>query len=141
MPAVQAKDSGRTGSIDRTVILVEDDCGLRDALARVLQAAGFTASGYGSAEAALDDDAVDAADCLVIDLGLPVMSGLDLIDRLRGRGLEAPIIVITARDEPRIREEIRRRSLRHFLAKPFLGSALVDAVGAALAEPKGRAGH
>ena len=107
------------------VILVEDDAGLRGALERVLLAAGFEAQSYSSAEAALADHRLKWADCLVVDLNLPAMSGLDLVDRVRQHGVTVPTVLITAHDEPRVRDEVKRRGIQHFLAKPFLGSALV----------------
>lgn len=107
------------------VILVEDDAGLRAALERVLRTAGFEARAYADAEAALDDHSVDWADCLVIDVGLPALSGFDLLERLRARGVTAPAVVISAQDEERQRREAQRRGAAHFLAKPFLGSALL----------------
>ncbi len=124
------------------VILVEDDAGLRGALERVLRAAGFESQSYASAEAALADHRLEWADCLVVDLNLPAMSGLDLVDRIRQHGVTVPTVLITAHDEPRVRDEVRRRGIQHFLAKPFLGSALVrllDSViiGAGDSEPAG----
>jgi FixJ family two-component response regulator len=115
----------RHGSV---IVLVEDDAGLRTALERVLRTAGFEARAYGSAEAALSDGFVARADCLVVDLNLPAMSGLDLVDRLHSHGVAAPAVVITAHDEARIRDEVRGRGVEHFLAKPFLGSVLVRLV-------------
>lgn len=119
----------------RVVILVEDDAGLRSALERVLRASGFEAQAYADAEAALADRSVEWADCLVIDLNLPAISGLDLLEHLRGRGVMAPAVVISAQDQDRIRQEVERRSAARFLPKPFLGSALVrvldDVIGSA----------
>jgi FixJ family two-component response regulator len=109
----------------RVVILVEDDAGLRAALERMLRTAGFEAQGYADAEAALADHSVDWADCLVIDVGLPALSGFDLLQMLRARGVTAPAVVISAQDEQRLRREAERRGAEHFLAKPFLGSALL----------------
>jgi len=109
----------------RVVILVEDDAGLRGALERVLRAAGFEAQSYTSAEAALADHRLEWADCLVVDLNLPAMSGLDLVDRVRQHGVSVPTVLITAHDEPHVRDEVRRHGIQHFLAKPFLGSALL----------------
>jgi FixJ family two-component response regulator len=118
----------------RVVLLVEDDAGLRAALERVLRASGFEARAYASAEAALADHRQDRADCLVVDLNLPRMSGLDLVDSLRQRGVTAPAVIITAYDKPRVRAEVRRRGVEHYLAKPFAGSTLVrlldDVMGA-----------
>jgi FixJ family two-component response regulator len=115
------------------VILVEDDAGLRSALERVLRASGFEAQSYANAEAALADHRLEWADCLVVDLNLPAMSGLDLVDRMRQHGVTVPTVLITAHDEPRVRDEIRRRGIQHFLAKPFLGSALVRLLDSVIA--------
>lgn len=120
--------SNQRDIVDRhghVVILVEDDEGLRGALERVLRAAGFEAQSYASAEAALAARRLEWADCLVVDLNLPAMSGLDLVDRVRQHGVTVPAVLITAHDEPRVRDEVKRRGIQHFLVKPFLGSALV----------------
>lgn len=113
---------GRQGNV---VVLVEDDDGLRTALVRVLGARHFETRAYASAEEALADRDLDWPDCLVVDLNLPAMSGFELIDTLRQRGMRAPAVAISANDEARVRDEVRRRGIEHFLAKPFLGSALV----------------
>jgi FixJ family two-component response regulator len=112
----------------RVVILVEDDEGLRVALLRVLRACGFEASAYESAEAMLDDAQAEPADCLVVDVHLPGMSGLDLVDRLRGCGQKWPAVAISAHDEAGVHEAVRRRGIERFLGKPFLGSTLVRTV-------------
>jgi len=109
----------------RVVLLVEDDEGLRAALVRVLSARRFETKAFASAEAALADRDLDWPDCLVVDLNLPALSGLDLVERLRQRGVTAPAVAISANDEARVRDEVRRRGVEHFLAKPFLGSALI----------------
>lgn len=112
----------------RVVILVEDDGGLRSALERLLRASGFDAMAFSNAEDSLLVFDRERVDCLVVDLNLPAMSGLDLIDRLRERQVSTPAIVISAQDEPHVRAAAQRRSAAHFLAKPFLGSALIRAL-------------
>lgn len=150
-PAARGKDAASAGRahdwcvkparshpdiVDRqghVVILVEDDDGLRGALERVLRASGFEAQAYASGEAALADHGSDWADCLVVDLNLPAMSGLDLVDHIRQRGVTAPVVMITANDEPHVRDQVQRRGVEHFLAKPFPGSALVRLLDGAIA--------
>jgi len=117
----------------RVVILVEDDEGLRVALLRLLRASGFSACGYGSAEALLDDPEAAPADCLVVDIHLPALSGLDLLTRLRRRGQHAPAVAISAHDEAGVREAARRRGVERFLGKPFLGSTFVATVSELIA--------
>ena len=136
IPRVNLTQSHQRDIVDRhghVVILVEDDAGLRGALERVLRASGFEAQSYASAEAVLADHRLEWADCLVVDLNLPAMSGLDLVDRIRQHGATVPTVLITAHDEPRVRDEVRRRGIQHFLAKPFLGSALVRLLDSVIA--------
>lgn len=109
----------------RVVILVEDDTGLRRALERLLRASGFDTKAFSSAEDALVIFAQEAVDCLVVDLNLPAMSGLDLIDRLRECHIDVPAVIISAQDEPRVQTAARARGVAHFLPKPFLGSTLI----------------
>lgn len=109
----------------RVVILVEDDTGLRRALERLLRASGFDTKAFSSAEDALVIFAQEAVDCLVVDLNLPAMSGLDLIDRLRERHIEVPAVVISAQDGASVRSAARSRGASCFMAKPFLGSTLI----------------
>ena len=115
------------------VILVEDDEGLRVALLRLLRAFGFRAYGYASAEALLDDPRAARADCLVVDVNLPAMSGLELVIRLRRRGLQMPAVAISAHDEAGMREAVRSGGVERFLGKPFPGRALVSAVNELIA--------
>lgn len=105
------------------VIVVEDDEGLRVALLRMLRASGFRVRAHDCGEALLEDERSDEADCLVVDVHLPAMSGLDLVERLRQRGLNTPAVAISAHG-----------GLERFLGKPFLGSVLVSTVNELLAE-------
>ena len=115
------------------VLLVEDDDSMREAIERLLGAAGFECAAYASAETMLaDSTGVDAA-CVVSDLKLPAMSGLELLAELRTRGWKSPLILITAHDAPGLREEALRRGASSYLAKPFRGTALLEAVSAAVA--------
>ncbi|PWB74215.1 MAG: hypothetical protein C3F15_08145 [Holophagae bacterium] len=119
------------------VLVVEDDDSMREAIARLLVVAGFEAAPYASAEEVLADAAGKCAACVVSDLRLPSMSGLDLLDELRSRGWRAPFIVITAHDAPGLDDEAMRRGAAAYLVKPFHGSALLDAVRAAIRAERG----
>jgi len=112
----------------RVVVLVEDDAGLRNALDRLLRASGFDAWTFATAEDALSACGRGLARCLVVDLNLPAMSGLDMIDRLQAQGIRTPVIAISAQDEEHVRTAALRRGAVRFLAKPFLGSTLIRAV-------------
>jgi FixJ family two-component response regulator len=108
---------------------------MSQAIERILRTGGFTPIVFASAEAALEADAVTAADCLVLDIHLPGMSGFDLYRRLALCGEEMPAIFVTAHDEPAVRQEAERIGTRSYLPKPFSGRALLDAVTQALNSP------
>ena len=110
------------------VLVVEDDEGMREAIETLLDAAGMTATAYGSAEALLDGGALGDARCLITDLKLPGMSGLELLAHLHARDPHPPVIVITAHDSPGMRNEVARLGGAAFLPKPFEGNALLTAI-------------
>jgi FixJ family two-component response regulator len=111
--------------------VVEDDANMSQAIERILRAGGFEPVLFASAEAALEDNAA-TADCLVVDIHLPGMSGFELCRRLAQCGSEAPVIFVTAHDEPALRDESERLGASNFLLKPFSGRMLLDAVAQAL---------
>jgi FixJ family two-component response regulator len=112
----------------KVVLVVEDDEGMREAIDQLLSVAGFTTMLYGSAEAMLADTAADRPLCLVSDMHLPVMSGLDLVKELSRRGLKLPSIIITAYDSAAIRQEAARLGVSGFLVKPFPSAALLTTI-------------
>ncbi len=118
------------------ILIVEDDDSLRPALERLLNAAGWRAVIHASAEALLADPAAGDAACVVCDLKLPAMSGLDMLPEWRTLGGKAPVILITAYDAPGLREAAARRGVAAYLAKPFRGTALLEAIDAAITAAK-----
>ena len=113
------------------VVLVEDDTGMREALERVLVAAGFGVSAFASAEAALQDRATLDANCLVLDIHLPGLSGFELYERLVGVGRKPAVVFITARDDALYQDRARRLGALDYLVKPFSGRALSEIVAKA----------
>ena len=114
------------------VIVVEDDAGMREALGRLLDAAGLECATFASAEALLTSGVDAGAGCVVSDLKLPAMSGLDLLAAMRARGGRPGFILITAHDAPGLREEAVRQGAAAYLIKPFHGAALLAAINAEL---------
>ena len=112
----------------RRVLVVDDDEGMREAIESLLGAAGFDFASYASAEALLTSGSLDGALCIISDLKLPAMSGLELLTELRARGGQPPVILITAHDAPGVRDDAERRGAAAYLSKPFLGSALLAAI-------------
>jgi FixJ family two-component response regulator len=115
------------------VFVVEDDESMREAIERLLGVAGFEPVACSSGEALLAGGVGEDATCVVSDLRLPAMSGLELLAELRARGWRGPLILITAYDEPGLAEEATRLGAAGYLVKPFHGTALLAAVRAAIA--------
>jgi FixJ family two-component response regulator len=115
-----------------TVLIVEDDASMRRAMERLLGTTGFVVLGYVSAEAVLAAGLPDNIACVISDLKLPGISGLELLAELRARGFEAPLILITAYDVPGRCAEALRRGAAAYLVKPFHGLALLDALRAVI---------
>lgn len=118
----------------QNILVVEDDASMRRAVARFLYAAGFFPIAYESAEAFLEDKLLAGAACLVVDVQLPGISGLELAERLVQTAQPIPIVFISAHDEPMLRERASSLGYTEYLLKPFDGKQLVDAIGR-VAEP------
>jgi FixJ family two-component response regulator len=115
----------------QSVVVVEDDAGMKKAIERLLRAAGFQPVSFASAEELLQTKAMESAACLVLDIHLPGLSGLELGRLLIGSGRAKPIIFITGQDEPSLRDEARRLGSAYF-RKPFEGKALLEAIRVAV---------
>jgi len=109
------------------VLLVEDDASMNQALKRIFRLSGVNCVAYETAEALLGEELANSAACLVLDVQLPGMTGFELWDQLTLRGVKAPVIFITAFDEPDARARAQQAG-GGFLVKPFAGRALVNAV-------------
>ena len=110
----------------RTVVVVEDDAQMREALHNVLDASGYRTRLYESAEAALDAGAFANARCVVLDVALPGMSGVELCVLIRATadGAALPVILITAHDRRHLREAAEELGVLAYLVKPFSGRRL-----------------
>src|SRR6266567_6759414 len=107
------------------VAVVDDDDSFSRALGRLLRAAGFEPVLYSSAEAFLAPTPVPL-DCLILDIEMAGMSGLDLRRRLTELGAATPVIFVTAHDEPEVREEARVAGYAAYFRKPVPGKLLVE---------------
>lgn len=120
------------------IALVDDDLSVRRGLARLLRSAGYEAQAFASGQDLFDSGFAETADCLVLDLHLGRESGFDLLARLRAAGVKGTAMFITAFDSATYRDRARRVGARAFLAKPFDGRLLLDAVAEALAGTESR---
>ncbi len=115
------------------IAIVDDDAAVCRALARLMETWSFRTRTYVSAREfieSLDEDG--APDCLVVDLQMPDMNGLDLQDHLRRAGCRIPIIIITAHNEPAFRRWCEACEVSAFLLKPLKDTELMSAINAAL---------
>jgi FixJ family two-component response regulator len=116
---------------DRPVIVVEDDASMSKAIERLLRAAGFQSVAFASAEELMQTEAADTAACLVLDIHLPGLSGLELGRLLAASARPKPLIFITGQDEPSLRDEAQHLGCAYF-RKPFEGKALLEAIRQAI---------
>ena len=121
------------GATERPLLsVVDDDEMLRESLPDLLREFGFAARAFSSGQEFLLSDYVDETRCLILDVAMPGMSGLDLQKELKHRGQAIPIIFITGQKDEDIRKRAFRQGAVKFLYKPFSDSALLEAVNAAL---------
>jgi FixJ family two-component response regulator len=116
----------------KMVAIVDDDELMRNALQGLLKAAGLPVRTFASAEEFLDSGQQHHAACLLADIRMPGMSGLDLQSRLNADQIRVPIIFITAHGDERLRMQALRSGAVEFLAKPFDDEVLLECVQAAL---------
>ena len=110
------------------IVVVEDDTSMSQAIERILRAGGYQPIVFASAEAAIESDDLAGSDCMILDIGLPGMSGLEMARQLAVSGDEIPTIFITAHDNTLAHIEANRLGAKGFLVKPFSGRALLGVV-------------
>lgn len=113
------------------IILVDDDIALRTALSFSLELDGFAVDARPDGESLLAHPLPATGACLVVDLNLPGLSGLEALQQLRARGVDLPAILITSYPTPAVREEARSSRIS-IIEKPLLGDHLVAAIHEAL---------
>ena len=117
---------------ERAVCVVDDDPSLRRSLRNLLTSVGLRVETFQSAEAFLDSVHRQATGCVVLDLRMTGMSGLDLLGHLAATGSRIPVIILTAHGDEDTRQRTLQAGAVAFLKKPFQSGALVDAVRTAL---------
>jgi len=118
----------------KSVAVVEDDDAVRKALGRLLQAAGFEPMLFQSAEAYLD--ASPAPLCVIVDVSLRGMSGLDFQERLCAAAMPPSIILITALNDTEVREKAEQKGCAAFFLKPVDGNALIETIESLANRPR-----
>ena len=115
------------------IAIVDDDELFRRATTSFVRSLGYGTASYDSAEAFLKSDRVSDADCLITDVQMPGMTGIELQDRLIAQGHSVPVIFITAFPEMRARAQALAAGAVGFLAKPFDDHNLISCLNEALA--------
>jgi len=122
------------------VSIVDDDPSVRRALERLVEAAGYAVETFASAEEFLGSSSSGSIACLILDVHLNGMNGLDLKELLVARGNTVPVIFITAHDDAPTRARVDQSGAAAFLAKPFDRQALIGAIRGAVGTRDGRRG-
>jgi len=112
------------------ICIVDDDRSMSRMLSRVITASAFEVVAFSSAEEFLESDAVVNCACLILDLNLPGMSGMDLQQRLKDSGLEIPIIFVSGHADESTKQAVLAAGAAGFLSKPFKVNLLLDTVRA-----------
>ena len=120
-----------------TIAIVDDDCSVRLATESLVRSLGFTARTFASAHEFLQSPGLQETACLILDVQMPGMSGVDLQDILLKRGFHIPIIFITAFPDDRVRDRLLRAGAVSFLTKPFDGRRMIDCLQVALQKHNG----
>ena len=121
-----------TRESDSIVFVIDDDGGMRASIQGLLKSAGLRSESFGTAEEFLRSKRPDAPSCLVLDVSLPGMNGLDFQHELAGAGVQIPIIFMTGHGDIPMTVKAMKSGAVEFLTKPFEDQALLDAIGQAL---------
>jgi len=121
-----------TDEAPKLVAIVDDDELIRDALKGLMKEAGFSSLVFPSAEEFLNSGELEHTACLIADIRMPGMSGLELQSKLNENHYRIPIIFITARGDEKMRMQALRAGAVEFLTKPFDDEVLLDHLRAAL---------
>lgn len=121
-----------TPTRDAIVRVVDDDAAMCRSIAYLLESVGWTVAAYASAEAFIADGDRSAPGCLVLDVRMPTMSGLQLQQALASDGAALPIVFVTAHGDVAMAVEAMKSGASDFIEKPFKEQALLDAVARAV---------
>lgn len=121
-----------TNGLNPLISVVDDDGSIRRTTTFLIESFGFRAAAFESAEEFLKSDVLPHTSCLIIDVQMPVMTGLQLQSKLAAAGCHMPIIFITAFDDSAARDRAMKAGAIAFLEKPFSDELLLQSVRSAL---------
>ena len=114
------------------ISVVDDDQSMRDATSRLMRSLGFSVASFASAEDFLVSDRIEDTSCVITDVQMPGLSGLELQNRLIADGRLMPIIGVTAFPDESIRTQMLEAGAVGFLSKPFKDECIIDCIATAL---------
>lgn len=114
------------------VFIVDDDAAVRDSISLLIESYGWPVLTFGSAQSFLDNYRPNQDGCLILDLHMPGMNGVELQERLVQMGISLPVIIATAHKEELLINRARRAGARAVMMKPFKGDELLSHIERAL---------
>jgi FixJ family two-component response regulator len=127
----------RPTAVARVVYIVDDDASVLTGLSRLMRSAGIEARAFASASEFLGAVEETPGACVLLDITMPRVSGLEVQQRLRDRGIDLPVIAVSARDDDDTRAMARSLGAKLFLRKPVDDRALLDAIAWVMDAMKG----
>lgn len=116
----------------RSICIVDDDDAVRDSLKMMLESLGMQVRDFASARDFLERGGFRDCGCLVLDLNMPAMSGLELLDALRDRHISVPTVMVTGRPDPALATRMGQIGLFAVLSKPVSETVLLDRIAGAI---------
>lgn len=132
------RSQGSSFTAEPVVIIVDDDVDLRDALANLFASIGLRVKAFGSAAEMLDSELPNAPSCLVLDIRLPGISGLEFQGQLARSGLRLPVVFMTGHGDIPMSVRAMKAGAVDFLTKPFRDQDIIDAVSSAIERDRNR---
>jgi FixJ family two-component response regulator len=132
VPFADGRGKPMTGKMDQVVFVIDDDASMRSAIRRLLGAVGLEVQMFPSGQRFLAGKLPDVPGCIVLDVRLPGLSGLDLQQEMFARGIHYPIIFITGHGDIPMSVQAMKAGATEFLTKPFRDQDLLDAITLAI---------
>jgi FixJ family two-component response regulator len=131
--ALHNDSDGSVLSKQSMISIVDDDQSFRDSMRRLVKSLGYTSAVFASAAEFLASARLTTTDCLVADIHMPEMSGVELYRHLIGTGREIPTILVTAYPDDRVQERMLSEGVRCYLRKPLEEAVLIGCLHSAVA--------